>query len=162
MGKKYKYTCEHCKNAPNRSGFRRNYKWKTERGFDNHPCYKDEKLLTEQRQKRQEEKDAFDLKEAKRTAEHKIGSEIHFVGYSITKPTHVWRGTRMVHVRYEEERSYWNDSGIVEEITIHGYKVKGRDVSSGDIFETKEKTYEKAKEYGTNYKEKCAFASRCR
>lgn len=158
------FTCNICKKAPRQSGYRRKYQWKTQRGLDNHKCYKDD----QKRALQQKEKYAAEQKEllekAIRNAEHEIGETIHFWGYTVTKPTHVYRGTRLVHVRYEEERSYWNDSGTITEITIKGYKigVRAYDISKLNLCETKEIAIKIAAEKGAKYKESCDFSSRCR
>ena len=96
------------------------------------------------------------------TATPKIGEEVHFCGYSVTKPTHERRGTRQVKVRYEEGRSYWNDKGEIDEIVDGGYKVGGRLVRNSDICESQEAAYEKAHQQDISYKESCEFASMCR
>lgn len=41
----YKFTCKACKSAPPRGQWPRSWRWKTQRGFDNHKCYANEVQL---------------------------------------------------------------------------------------------------------------------
>lgn len=38
----YLFTCEACKNAPQKGPWTRSYRWKTQKGYDNHNCVLDE------------------------------------------------------------------------------------------------------------------------
>ena len=78
------------------------------------------------------------------------------------KPINVWRGTRWVKVRYEEERKYEAKSGIIEEIQIGGYKVSGKLVLESNIFDNKNGAVAAAVSCGKRYNENCQFAARCR
>ncbi len=156
------FICEHCKKAPLSGGFRRNYKWKTEKGFNGHPCYKDIQAKQAERETRQKLQGKAQLEQAVASAKFQIGGMIYYYGYTVTKPTHIWRGDRQVKVRYEEERRYWADSGVVEEIQIDGYRVHGRVVPENYICNSEEAAAAEAVVRSKKYKESCDFAARCR
>ncbi len=156
------FTCEHCRKAPLSGGFRRNCKWKTEKGLANHRCYKDVQLENTERAARQATQREVQLKQAIATAKFQIGDMIHYYGYTVTKPTHIWRGDRRVKVRYEEERGYWADSGVVEGIQINGYKIHSRIVPESHICESEEVAVAAALLQQKKYNESCEFAARCR
>lgn len=164
------YICEHCKNAPQTGKFRRKYKWKTERGFNNHSCYKDILIKQEKEKVRNEEQQKINKTIYKKAllkfieeSPYKIGDVIHFVGYTVTRPTHEMRGSRMVKVRYEEGRSYWNSSGIITEVRVNEYIVDNRiSVLSNNVCENKDEAYNEARRRDASYKEHCEFSSRCR
>jgi len=112
------YTCKHCKMSPHRSsGYPRNYKWKTERGFNNHKCYKDEaERQAEKLVRDAEKKRIFDELFASYLdwrSGIQIGDTVRYVTHAVTKPTHQWRGSRQVKVRYEEERRYYGTTSVV-------------------------------------------------
>lgn len=103
-------------------------KWKTEKGAQKHVdncSMRPEKV--EERKVAQEIKDKMILneknkqslldKEKLKTAKYCIGDEISFVSKLEVKPTHEWRGTRMVKVRYEPEYSYSARKIIIDKIT---------------------------------------------
>lgn len=162
MSEKEPFICVHCRQAPKTGDFRRNYKWKTERGFNNHKCYKDIQLENAERAAQQEKQKEVQLAQAIATAKFQVGDTIHYYSYTVTKPIHVWRGDRRVRVRYEEERRYWATSGVVEEIQIGGYKVGNRVIHETSIFETEDKAAAVAATKNADYKESCEFAARCR
>ena len=156
------FTCNICKKAPLKNGWSRNCTWKTQRGFDNHKCYKDEQSrMAEQAEKRKKRLEE-DLKKAIETAEYSVGETVYFWGYTVTKPTHVYKSGRMARVRYEEERNYWSDFGKITEIAIGGYKVGMRHVHKWNICKTIDEATEQARLKQEAYKESCEFASRCR
>ena len=105
-------------------------KWKTMKGFLKHlnECPKSGAA-----QKRQEEARKIQMaaeenrkQEALANCKHKIGDTIYFVQETITKPTHVRRGDRMVHVRYEAEKVFRAERIVIDDI--------GWDGSHGVIF----------------------------
>ena len=159
------YSCDHCRNAP-KGKYPIRWQWKTERGFLNHRCYKtireEQERMEESRIRSQKERHEKFLASAK----HKKGEKVWFVGHTVTKPTHEPRGTRMVHVRYEEERRYWCAKGEIVKLEDGLYFVRtdfgmktGQD---RDCFDT-EAAAKKEKEYrAKGYSEHCQFASRCR
>ncbi len=155
---KYKYICEVCKEAPLRNGFRRSYRWKTERGFKNHRCYADELKEMERRVKEKERR----LYERVKNSKYKIGDEVPYVGYSVLKPTHVWRGDRRVRMRYEEKRRYYALHGKIQEITLWGYIVDGVHVYDNDIYPTIKEAEKAAEKAQKGYDEHCRHAVRCR
>lgn len=162
MSKKYQFSCSHCRKAPRRGGFPRNYQWKTERGFKNHKCYiDDEKRRLIANDKRIAD-DAEALRLAIENSAHKVGESVHCWGYIVTKPTHRHNGYREVRVRYEEERKYFAHSGTITAITVRGYIVGSRPISKFNICESKEAAESKAETEQHGYNEACKFASRCR
>jgi len=162
---KYKYVCEICKKAPKHKGFRRNYRWKTERGFKNHHCYSEvlkrqEEQAIQKAKKEKEEKKK--LKERIDSGKYKIGEKIYYHNYRVTKPTHVWRGTRWVKVRYEEKRHYYASQGKIQKITLNGVIVNGEHIYDSNICSTLEEAESIAKKAQSKYEEHCNFSAMCR
>jgi hypothetical protein len=161
MDKKY-FECPHCKIAPKNGQWHRTYKWKTERGFNNHECWKDIKIKQDIRNSEIAEEKRIALEKAIAESKYKIGDKVNYVSYTVTKPTHTQMGNRLIHVRYEEERSYWNSFDTIEKIEIGGYIICGRFIKKSDIFDKKEEAYNFSKKSAESYKEHCDFSSFCR
>lgn len=154
----YPYKCEHCRKAPKVGVWARNWKWKTERGFKNHRCYKDELKLQEKRQKENEAELVKRIEEAG----HVVGERVIYCSFFVTKPSHEWRGTRKVKVRYEEERTYYAREGTIDKITRYGYLINGTEIRDSDIFDTLEAADKEAEKRGAKYNEGVEFARMCR
>lgn len=152
------FTCKHCKGAPNRGGYPRNWKWKTQRGYDNHSCYKDELAAMEEQKKQRE----AELLEIAQNAPHKVGDEVYHYHYIVTHPTHEQRGSRLVRVRYEEKRSYQSGYGMIDEIGRYVYKIKGKWIPFSNVRESLEAARQAASEAQAKYQEHCDFSSAVR
>ncbi|KVP17027.1 hypothetical protein WJ84_01765 [Burkholderia ubonensis] len=80
-----------------------------------------------------------------------IGDEVFYVGYHVTAPTHVQRGTRRVRVRYEELRSYFGASARIESLSWVGSLVLNGCIPVGNLCaslsEAKDKAELAQKEY---------------
>ena len=153
------FTCEICRKAPTSGKWARKWKWKTEKGLLNHLCWKDIKIAQDKQRKHSEEIQKERLSRRVATAEHKINEFVYFASYSVTKPTHKQRGGRSVKVRYEEERSYRNSSGGIDEIAIGGYIINGLFVRTCNVCSTEQEAIERAGKLRNEYKEHCAFSS---
>lgn len=150
------YECQHCKNAPPTTRFRRKYTWKTKRGYENHRCVLDDlAAVAERKQKELEraeaEKEA--LRQRIETARYKVGNPICYVACTVVAPTHEERWGRMVRVRYEEARWYEGANGIVTGHTMHGYLSGTTFVSENDIYPTIAEADVEAKKRQTAYRE---------
>ena len=182
------FTCERCKIAPLKNGFRRPYQWKTETGFNNHKCYtvtqeKRDKTRAANKdlvaQKRAEAAQAAEerrrieyeaaMKVRVETAKHRPGDFVYAVFYRVTKGTHEQRYNRLVRVRYEEERSYQACEMVITEITLHGYLAcpKGmtfpsQKISDADIFPSMPEAVTAFQKRAAQYKEHCERADFCR
>ena len=91
-----------------------------------------------------------------------IGDTIHYVSYYVTKPTHQQRGTRMVRVRYEEERKYYAKSGKVTAIDNELVSVDNKQIPSRNVFDSRVSAEQAAVERQKKYQEHCDFSSMCR
>ena len=158
-------------------------KWKTENGFRGHmeKCSKKPSAVLKRKENKEaEEKACVENRKLKDdvfstiTHEHKKGDKLYAVGYSVTKPTHVWRGERRVMVRYEEKRSYWVDEFVVKRIS---YKCDSwfdgdkrvleastyyNNYNVSNVFKTREEAEECKKANEKSYNEHCKFSSFCR
>jgi alpha-galactosidase/6-phospho-beta-glucosidase family protein len=155
------YTCEHCKKAPRNGIYKRNFKWKTEKGFLNHPCWKD---ILEQRKKNEENEKTRKEKELSDwilKAKYKVCDSVYYLSYYVTKPTHEQRGNRIVKVRYEEERKYCRNSGHVQCYLPQGYMINNEHVFECDIG-TIEEVDKRVKSNQEGYDEHCKFSSSVR
>jgi len=165
MNKENEYTCPICRKGPKKGGFRRKYKWKTERGFKNHPCYA-EVLKWQEKQAEikttEEEEKRRRLEERIKNGKYKVGDEIFYCNYCVTKPTHERRGSRMVKVRYEEVRSFYSSKGKIQKITLHGIIVNGVHISDSAICNTLEEAENIADKAQKGYEDHCNFSSMCR
>lgn len=113
---------------------------------------------------------------------YKVGDTVFVSTYHVTKPTHEWRYTRMVHVRYEEERRYYSLKTTIEDTRMSSnsyslelalmsnaqvsvyYKV-GNDqrlFTDADFFESLILAEKDASLKSIEYKKQCDFASMCR
>lgn len=119
------YRCPYCKgnNDPRYPA----KTWKTEKGFRSHmeSCHKKPSAVAkrdaaaEQKRIADEEKaeaQAIMDANAKETSPVKIGETVHVCDYYVSKPCYEQRGSRMVKVRYEEERVYYGRSFQVQDI----------------------------------------------
>lgn len=158
-------------------------KWKTEKGFIRHmeTCKARPSLVKINSLKRVN--DQLKLAELKQKClesslvTFKIGDVIHYVGYYVTKPTHVQRFNKMVRVRYEEERRYYSKSDIITSIDFNineyhinldvEYIIKRFLIINGsvypfDIKESIEDAKKCAAESQKAYDDACEHAYRCR
>lgn len=159
MDAKKEYVCDECRKAPMKSGYPRKYRWKTEKGFLGHSCYKDEQEMLRKRQEDKIISDRISLERFVSESKYKVGDHVFYVTYTVVKPTHEWRYGRLVHVRYEEERSYWNSSGTISEIGIGKYRVNNDWIWLSDICESEREAHDRALEAAKGYKEHCDFSS---
>lgn len=113
LTKSGEYMCSACKAAPRIGQYPRKWKWKTEKGFLGHSCYDDAQkniiAKNEEYKKRQEEA----LEYWKKNAKYKIGDTFYYYYFYVSKPTHEYRGNRLVRVRYEEKRQYCIGHGSI-------------------------------------------------
>ena len=109
------YTCYECKAAPlPKNGWRRNYEWKTLRGFDNHKCYKDAfERAAKARRDKQDRAQLFAQWLGLGILDYAVGDDIFYCAYDVTSLTHLSDGRR---VRYEERRHYFGAEGEVTSI----------------------------------------------
>lgn len=101
--------------------------WKTERGFKKHlaDCPMSPSAQASKQEKQRQQREAEDLRrvDALAAVKHKIGDSIYYVREVIVSPTHVQRGNRLVHVRYEPvKRVAW---GEVEVVSINWHPNMG-------------------------------------
>lgn len=74
-----------------------------------------------------------------------IGDEIFYVSHTVTAPTHVQRGTRLVRLRYEELRNYHGASGRIESFAwVGGLVINGR-IAARDLCSSLMEAQSKAK-----------------
>ena len=158
------YICEYCKKAPQIGKYRRNYKWKTLKGFENHSCYKDEQEAIAAWKREEEKKQQIKLEKWLASAKHKVGEEVYFVSYWVTKPTHIQRGTHLVRVRYEEKRRYVARFGKIRSIALYGYVIDCHPtiVYESDIFASLKEAQEYADEQQKAYDDHCALSAQYR
>ena len=143
-----------------------------------------ERLLAIERQEREDQlrKKVELLKERGLfTPKYKAGDKVILSTYRVTKPTHEWRFTRWVHVRYEEERYYYAQEFIVRghyepqfaytvgQCLKDGAQYPVTYVTEGGmtftermVFASIEEARADAAANGKAYKEDCDFASMCR
>lgn len=172
--KKGSYICEHCKSAPKDGKFKRRYQWKTEKGYLNHTCWLDICKKKQESEKRNEEfKKQQELLRIEshekflKNAKYRIGEKLYHVGHTVTKPTHEYRGNRLVHMRYEERRSYWTQEVEICGFEDSSYVVKQRSgmyviVKEKDLFQNKTDAISERNKREKGYKDACDFASFCR
>lgn len=170
----YPFVCEKCKAAPaRRSGFHRQYRWKTEKGFHEHKCYtgnpemarkRAETRARNEQARRVEVQRQHDerMRERERTAAHKPGEVVFASVYIVTQPTHSERYGRRVRVRYEEGRRYEARAITIEYVTMIGYYGLGFHFGDGDIFPTLAEARASARSREAKYKEHCESAEMCR
>jgi len=145
-------------------------KWKTEKAAIRHvhACYLQPEAIKEREEnaaikKEQQEKEAsINNKKAQEIAKYKVGEMVYYVDYYVTKPTHEQRGSRMVKVRYEEERRYIAKSAVIETITGSDKAVwyNGCIPQSGVM--TWKEAEKQAAEIQKAHLESNDFAARCR
>jgi hypothetical protein len=164
LTKSGEYMCSACKAAPHTGQYPRRWKWKTEKGFLGHSCYADE-------QKNKAESDAKYKKDQEErlaswisNAKYKVGDTVFYYDYTVSKPTHEWRGSRLVHVRYEEERSYYSSQGTITGFCIGGYTIGSFpwNISECNIRLTNDEVSKAANAAQCGYREGCDFASSVR
>lgn len=140
-------------------------KWKTISGFMAHmkKCTMRPSAV-EAREKEKEKRHEIEIIKAiefeeKRKIEidkspHKIGDTIHYVGIEVVKPTHEWRFTRWVRVRYNEVRKYHARTGIIKshDYTKYGLIYNGH-IELQNIFSTLEEAKRVATERQAGYNE---------
>lgn len=160
------FVCSFCKAAPKVGGFTRKFKWKTQKGFDGHRCYKDEpepKPVETREDAQKRHMDAWE-KDAKRS----VGDLIHFVLYRVIEPTHVQRGSRFVRVRYEEKIRFYYGEGIIKSLYadfsgLRGYFVDGYGiVEERNIYANKASAQNAVITLQKNHDEALKYAEMCR
>ncbi|WP_157641848.1 hypothetical protein [Burkholderia ubonensis] len=146
-----KYKCPfRCHTGPYRAP-----SWRTEKGFRSH--MENCKCSPSAQQRNQALAAQRGLDDAQRCAAAaanlglSIGDEVFYVGYHVTAPTHVQRGTRRVRVRYEELRSYFGASARIESLSWVGSLVLNGCIPVGNLCaslsEAKDKAELAQKEY---------------
>lgn len=115
-------------------------------------------------QKKRQEDQRKKLEERKETSKYKVGDEVPYWNYRVTKPIYeINSWGRKVKMRYEEERSYYAAQGTVTNILIDGYTInQWTHIPDGNICESLEEAKKIAEQHGKSYKEHCEFAQRCR
>lgn len=153
--------------------------WKTEKGFRSHmeTCSKRPSLLQRQKENEELERSHFETikNEVLATLEYEIGQKVAVVKEVVVKPTHEWRGTRLVHVRYEAVKRF--EALEIEiksfDFTTSTYFRTAQHVKQNCLFinndyrlsaicQSIEHAQERAKQMQKSYDDNCAFASACR
>ena len=112
--------------------------WKTDKGFQNHmkSCPKCPSAIAKKEQLRvlREAKYEADKRFALASATYKVGDMIWYVHETITNPTHVWNGLRMVKVRYESLKRFEARSVTITSVDyINGSIAYNGHISPGSI-----------------------------
>ena len=162
LTKSGEYMCSACKAAPKTGQWSRKWKWKTEKGFLGHRCYADQQKEMVESDVRSKELEEKRLAEWISRAKYKIGDDVFYYDYTVSKPTHEWRGSRLVHVRYEEERSYYSAIGTIAGFCIGGYIINNGNIPECNIRLTNDQVTKAANAAQCGYREACDFASRVR
>lgn len=145
--------------------------WKTEAGFRKHmaSCYQRPSAVTKRAEKAAAEEQAaqvdFDRRKAAALAAltHKIGDEIFFVREVVTKPTHMMRGGRKRHVRYEEEKRFDACRAIIKTISFDGGGIFFNGyIAAYTLKPSMEEAARAAADAQKGWDEHCAFSSSCR
>ena len=93
---------------------------------------------------------------------YKIGDTIFYVCEVIVKPTHVKRGNRMVHVRYEAEKKFSYGETTINRIDFDGRVFFNSGIRIENLCESLEEAKIKAEQKQKSYDEHVAFSSLCR
>lgn len=114
------------------------------------------------------------------TPTRKVGDKVFVAYYRVTGPTHVWRGTRHVRVRYEEVRSYdYSEVSIIGVVEPDNIYMVNRYIANNEqypvqyvlniglavpvgIFDSQQEAVAFIKEKQKQYKEACDHAAFCR
>lgn len=153
--------------------------WKTEKGFRSHMavCGKRPSLLQRQKENEELERSHFDTikNEVLASLEYEKGQTIAVVKEVIVKPTHEYRGTRLVHVRYEAAKRF--DALEIEiksfDFFPNSYCKTAQQVKENCLLINNEyrlsaicqsltHAKQKADQMKKSYDEQCQFASNCR
>ena len=150
-------------------------KWKTEKGFRSHmeKCVKKPSFL--ERKKEREDKNKEIISAIKTeiinslSPEFPIGRKIFYIKETILKPTHEWKWTRLVRVRYEAVKKFEASDDIIRSIDFNstGFSLENvgkefiisncvrinKEIRISDIFSTLEETQEEAKRKQMEYDE---------
>jgi len=155
--------------CPNKCGDSRypQPKWTTQAGYDAHMTKCPKSPEAEARKlaasKAAAAKAEADQLVALSWAKHKIGDEIHFVGYRVVKPTHELMGGRMVRVRYEEVRAYYAATDKVSVVGLSGGALAyNYSIFPSDIHPTLEDAEKAAADRQRGHDEALKFAQECR
>ena len=142
-------------------------KWKTEKGFRKHmekcPSCPSAELREAQEKKQREEANEIKGKEAIASITQKIGDKVYYVHKYIVKPTHEWRRSRKVHVRYDAVIKYSAETAIIDSISYNGYTVVFNDhITVKSLCDTLQEAEQKAIEAQKSYDESVRQAKMCR
>lgn len=127
---KHRWFCPVCNTKlTTKAGYERHVK-RHEGEVERKAAEKRQREMEEQNRRDQFAKDLELLKERGLfTPIYKPGDKVILSTYHVTKPTHEWRFTRWVRVRYEEERRYYAREFTIREVVIptieRAYIVRG-------------------------------------
>jgi hypothetical protein len=132
--------------------------WRTEKGFRQHM---ERCPASPSAQQRKAAQMALSAQDAELLCQEEVarrglnvGDEIFFTGYQVTGPTHLFKGTRRVRVRYEELRSYFGGKVRIESFSWLGALVLNGSIPvsniCGSLAEAKEKAAAAQKDYQTH------------
>lgn len=146
-----KYKCPHGCHNPNFPA----PSWKTEAGFRKHmTCC----LGTPSARKRQADLELARSAGAEASAAIaaaqmglSIGDNVFHVGYTVTAPTHVQRGSRLVKLRYEESRRYYGAAARIVSFGWAGGLVINGGIAARDLCDSLMEAEAKAAEAQLQY-----------
>ena len=133
--------------------------WKTEKGFRKHldSCQGRPSVISAQRKRWEEAKEL-----ALSKVTQKIGDRIFYVCEVIVKPTHVQRGNRIVHVRYEPEKRFCSGETAISSIDYDYEVFFNNGIRVGDLVGSLEEAEQKAKARQAAWDESVRHAEMCR
>lgn len=142
--------------------------WKTERGFRKHlsTCPMSPSAVAAKQEKQKQRQAAEDLRrnEALASIKHKIGDPIYYVREVIVSPTHVHRGNRLVHVRYEPVKRFdWGLAKVerIDWLSAQGVILNG-DIRLGDVYAFEDQAKTEATRRQNAWDEHVKFSEMCR
>lgn len=161
------YDCPICKKAPKRGRYQRTWRWKTQRGLDNHYCYATELENRAKAAEREVQRQAAELAAWQARACYKVGDRRAFVYSRVTAPTHQTKFGRQVRVRYKELREYMAAEGEIVAVVADGYEIATRNsanriVREEDIYANIETALMYAKIHQQAYDAAVKFAENVR
>lgn len=140
--------------------------WKTVAGFKRHmeAC-----TCSPSARQRKAANDAFVAADAQGKCEAaakelglKVGDQIFYTGYMVTRPTHQPRHGRLVRMRYEEERQYFGAAAIVQSFGWTGALVINGRIAMPDLCTSLAEAQEKAKTAQLQYDSHVELSAACR
>lgn len=140
--------------------------WKTEAGFKRHmaSC-----TCSPSARQRKAANDASIAEDARAKCDAavaelglKIGDQIFYTGYTVTKPMHENRFGRLVRIRYEEGRSYFGAAVDIQSFTWAGGLVINGRISVRDLCATLKDAKSKAEAAQLQYDSHVELSAACR